>query len=252
MKTLIVYFLLVTSFVYGEIVSMKEVFPGQHRYSSLVVQATIKKKVEKGTPLCGGEKGIPVVKAWFGYVLIDGHHDVIANLTLGAEELMIRVVADLSALEGNGFWDEMEKQGWAYLYDLKGNRNIPPREFHLLEDDPNRYFVALTARRYADSKSAESSGAEYPLWIKIGKDIPFIEFKIADILWRHGIVYENEMGINPPEEFVEEARRVLIEANNPEFRIVPQRKHFSELGEFEALSSSSEASEIFKRQGRLI
>lgn len=237
MKAFIIYFLLITSFAYGEIVSMNEVFPGQHRYSSWHVQEKMKKKVEKGMPLCGGEKGIPVVKACFGYVLIDGHHDVIANLTLGAEELRIRIVADLSALEGNDFWNEMEKQGWAYLYDLSGNRNTPPRDFHLLEDDPNRYFAALTARRYADSKMVESSGAEYPLWIKIGKDIPFIEFKIADILWKHGIAYEYEMGESPPEEFVETARKILIEANNLELKIVPQRKHFSELGEIESISS---------------
>lgn len=192
---------------------------------------------------CGGEKGIPVVKAYFGYVLIDGHHDVIANLALGAEELRVGVVADLSVLEENEFWEEMEKQGWAYLYDLSGNRNIPPRKFYLLEDDPNRYFAALTVRRYADSKMAESSGAEYPLWIKIGKDIPFIEFKIADILWRHGFAYEYEMGESSPEEFVETARKILVEANNSGLRIVPQRKHFSELGEFESLSSRIETEE---------
>lgn len=231
MKTFVIYFILVASFSYGEIVSMDEVFPGQLRYSSLNVQKKMSKKMEKGMPICGGDKGIPVVKSYFGYVLIDGHHDVIASLALGEEELRVRVVADLSNLEGDNFWDEMERQGWAYLYDLDGNRKNPPREFHLLEDDPNRYFVTLTVRHYAKFNSVESSGAEYPLWLKIGKDIPFIEFKIADILWQHNIIYENEMGTNPPEEFVEEARRVLVEANNPELRIVPQRKHFSELNE---------------------
>lgn len=226
MKSIFIYFLFFASVCYGEIfLQMHEIHPGQLRYSSINVQEKINKKIERNVKEL---KGIPVVKACFGYVLIDGHHDVISSLALGVEELSAEVVKDLSDLNEDDFWDEMERQGYAYLYDLEGNRKTPPRDFQLLEDDPNRYFAAITARKYAGDLS-KSTGAEYPLWIKIGRDIPFIEFKISDILWRNQIVYQNEWGNTPSEEFIEVARMALTEANEPGIRVVAERVHYSKL-----------------------
>ena len=178
------------------------------------------------------KKAVPVVKAPFGYILADGHHDVLSSLALEATWIPVKVIADLNELSESEFWDEAEKLGFAYLYDLQGEHKIPPRDFSLLEDDPNRYFAAISARKFLeDGNFSNSTGADYPLWIKIGKDIPFIEFKIADVMWQHQIIYSYEMGKNPPEDFVEENTSCVLMAENiPGLRLIEERKHYSELG----------------------
>jgi hypothetical protein len=77
---------------------------------------------------------------------------------------------------------------WAYLYTTSGEKLLPPKKFSELKDDTNRYFAAITARKYTSNPdgSYASKGALYPLWIKVDKDIPFIEFKIANGLFAKG------------------------------------------------------------------
>lgn len=254
---IILSFLLVKSLACAEIavpisepvyLHISEIFPAQLRYSSQNVQEKINKKITQGHAWWNSEKAqwqyrydsgrsifsirkaIPVVKAPFGHVLTDGHHNVLASLALGAAWIPVKVIADMRELSESEFWDACEKIGLAYLYDLQGVRRTPPRKFDLLEDDPNRYFAAISARKCsAEGDLLNSAGAEYPLWIKAGKDTPFIEFKIADILWQHQIIYSYDMGKNPPEDFVEKARRVLSAAKVPGLQIIAERKHYSEL-----------------------
>ena len=119
-------------------------------------------------------EALPVVRAPFGLALTDGHHEVLSSLALGADLIPVKIIADLSALSEEEFWNEMEKKGWAYPYAIGGNRVTPPIDFALLKNDPNRYFAAISARKFPKGIHSESFGAEYPLWIKVGKDIPFI------------------------------------------------------------------------------
>lgn len=229
---------------------ISEIFPAQLRYASQNVQDKINKKImngdaqwsdanagweyryNNGRSIFSIKESIPVVKAPFGYIVIDGHHDVLSSLFLEATWLPVHMIADLSDLSEDQFWDEAERLGWAYLYNLQGQRQIPPRDFYLLEDDPNRYFAMISARKcLVDKDLINSIGAEYPIWVKVSNDIPFIELKIADILWQNQIVYSYDMGRNPPEEFVEEARRVLLAAEIPEIWIIPERKHYLELSD---------------------
>lgn len=227
-------------------VNYREIFPAQMRYSSQNVKDKIDRAQQKGYLICSenGEwnyqffngksiipekEALPVVKASFGYVLADGHHDVLSSLSVGAEWIPIKVIADLSHLSVEQFWKQAEQNGWAYLIDLNGEKQAtPPQSFQNLKDDSNRYFAAITARKYSADLSS-SVGAEYPLWIKVGKDIPFIEFKIADVLWRNGLVYQYEMGDEPPVEFVERARLVLLKSNIPGLKSVAVRTHYSQI-----------------------
>lgn len=229
-------------------VSYHQIFPAQLRYSSQNVTEKVGKAISKGNAawnekenkwilkydegksILSEKEALPVVLASFGYVLADGHHDVLSSIQLQAEMIPVRVIADLSQLEIEDFWKEAEKKGWAYLYAIGGQRSLPPQYFTDLQDDLNRYFAAITARKYVNEDMKESSGAEYPLWIKIGKDIPFIEFKISDVLWMHGLIYNEDLHGNPPtEEFVELARKVLLEANIEGLRVVPERTYFKDL-----------------------
>jgi hypothetical protein len=238
-------------------VSYQQIFPAQLRYSSQNVTEKVNKAIERkaavwnekdeswtfkynhGTSILSEKEALPVVISSFGYVLADGHHDVLSSIKLNAEMIPIKVIADLSHLDSQQFWEKAEKKGWAYLYQIGGEKSTPPATFSDLVDDPNRYFAAITARKYPKEGSNESFGAEYPLWVKVGKDIPFIEFKISDALWAQGFLYDEEQMGNPPSEDYEEfARKVLLEAEIQGLRVVPGRTHYSEIN-LEELSSKA-------------
>jgi hypothetical protein len=227
-------------------VDYHEIFPAQFRYASRNVEDKIEKAVQRGYASQNSEGGwtyeffegrsiipekeaLPVVRASFGYVLVDGHHEVLSSIALGADWIPIKIIADLGALTPERFWKEAEERGWAYLIDLHGIKHPePPATFDQLIDDSNRYFAAISARKYAADLSS-SIGAEYPLWIKIGKDTPFIEFKISDVLWRHQIIYDYEIGDRPPEELIEAARAALLAADVPGLKLVPSRQHYTQI-----------------------
>lgn len=229
-------------------IDSQQLFPSQLRYSNQNVQAKMDTaidsndavwnqerkrwnlKYDKGNSILNLEESIPVVKGPFGYVLTDGHHHMLASLKFGAKTVPIKVIADLSALDEKSFWIEMEKRGWAYPYNILGEPSPLPKDFKQLQDDPNRYFAALIARKCkSDGDINTSIGAEFPVWIKVGKDIPFIEFRISDALWKQELHYRYSMGLNPPVEFVEEARRILLKANIPGLRVISERQHYTEL-----------------------
>ncbi len=235
------------SYAYME---LSQIFPSQLRYSSENVRAKINETQRAGGAVWDEENAswvlkhddglsslhlddaVPVVKGPYGYYLCDGHHHILASMQFGAKTMPVKVIADLSALDETKFWEEMEKRGWAYPYNILGERATPPMDFKRLQDDPNRYFAALIARKCPPGGDLRTSrGAEYPVWIKVGQDIPFIEFRIADALWKQGLRYEYSMGSNPPEQFIEESRRILKEANIPGLKIVPERTHYLILSE---------------------
>jgi hypothetical protein len=146
-----------------------------------------------------------VVKAPFGYILADGHHKVMASIANGGLSVPCRLMDDLSS--STNFWKEAEARGYAYLVDIDGNRvDAPPASFDALVDDPNRYFAAITARKIV---GGVAKGPNNFLWIKKEDAPPFIEFKIADILYAHHFRYTYAMGSPPPPTVVEEAREIL-------------------------------------------
>ena len=219
----------------------EQIYPGQIRYSSYNVADKINKLKEKyavvwsseeqcwkyrfhdGTSVLSIQDALPVVRAPFGYVLIDGHHDVLSSLAVHAKMIPIKVVDDLQVLSLDEFWRCAEERGYVYLYNTNGEKSIALNSFSDLLDDPNRYFAAITARKYNTKViGTDSKGAEFPLWIKINKGIPFIEFKIANALFAKGFVYDPETMGNPPkDEVTEQARAILLAANIPGLSIIP-------------------------------
>jgi hypothetical protein len=228
-------------------VSYDQIHPGQIRYSKLNTAEKVGKlkkkkaaifiedsksyeyKYHKGTSVLSKKDALPVVKTNFGYVLTDGHHDVMSSLELKAKMIPIKITDDLSHLSKDAFWKLAEEKGLAYLVNINGDNGLPPASFADLIDDSNRYFAAITARKYIDEKNGtfNSKGADYPLWIKINKDIPFIEFKIANALFAKGFVYEpTKMGNPPRQEVIEQARQILREAKIVGLRLVTEVTHY--------------------------
>ena len=236
-------------------IPLESLFPAQCRYSCINVAEKIQKivrrrgsiwntdkgnirgkwvgKWRKGTSVFPPVKAFPVIKAKWGYVLIDGHHHVLAGIALGSTEIPIKIIDDYSSLGKNEFWNKMELNHYAHLYNLTGNKIDPPSSFSELQDDPNRYFSLLLCRKYSlddiYSKKPEGEGAKYPVWLKIGKDIPFVEFVIADILWKGGIVYDPKYGNDIPEKELEKARELVIKAEIPGLKVVKEKTYLRDI-----------------------
>ncbi|MBA3238040.1 MAG: hypothetical protein H0T62_06780 [Parachlamydiaceae bacterium] len=228
-------------------VHFRNLFPSQLRFSTQNVKQKVRNILKKknavwdestsqwsykyydGLSALSEKDSIPVVKAPFGYALIDGHHNVLSNIAVSSEWIPVKVIDDYSHLSIDAFWAKTELMGWAYLKTINGKKSVPPILFSELQDDPNRYFAAIAARKYKNEADRDSSGAEYPVWVKVGKDIPFIEFMISDAMWKRGLVYSYDMGDNPPIEFVESARQVLLESDLKGLRVIPSRIHYKDL-----------------------
>lgn len=115
---------------------------------------------------------------------IDRHHLIRACWELGAKEIDILQIADLSHLEIEEFWDVMKKAKWVYLADQFGNgphhEKFLPVDIRGLADNPYRSLSWMVR---------EAKGFEK-------ENIPFIEFYWAD-LFRQYIEFDpsSEVGI---------------------------------------------------------
>lgn len=190
-------------------VKLSELRPTQVRYSSANVKDKINKAIKQGdTDKCfsffkydngksiySNKDAIPVVATdsqFPLYYLVDGHHSVLASLQVKAQTIPIKIVAIYYPKpDTDFFWEWMQKKHFSFLKDIDGSLRIP-KNFNSLTDDPLRYFAAISARKFEkDTTYENSTGHEYPLWVKIGKDIPFIEFFIADAL-KDSVTYSYE------------------------------------------------------------
>jgi hypothetical protein len=230
-----------------EFVAIERIAPGQSRYASLNVEEKVIQAQKRGgalrnngrwvpayrngTTIFTENNALPVVRSPQGLILVDGHHDVRASIALGATEVPIKIIADLSGLSLEEFWRVAEEKGYVYPYAKGGIYRRPARSFMDMEDDSNRYFAAITARKCLDSRTenAHSIGADYPLWIKVGKDIPFIEFKIADTLYEHGFIYDLNEQNTPSDETIEKARAILTAHTVPGLRLVKSRTYYADI-----------------------
>lgn len=249
---------LVTDYpVYVGYITITDIRPGQLRYSQQNVDAKIKAAVKKGwatqradgslqpqffnnTSIIPEDQALPVVAGpkHIGLVLVDGHHDTISSLQAKAATIPIKVVANLSNLSTPRFWQEVAKRNFVYPYDIKGQHlaKLPTKwswgPKGNLQDDSNRYFAAISARKCAkkDQPANESTGADYPVWVKVGKDIPFIEFMISDALTKAGLHYTPAMGEDfskePLKSFAEAARTALRANPIKGLKLVPERTYF--------------------------
>jgi hypothetical protein len=112
-------------------------------------------------PVITGLKGEPY--------LIDHHHLARALYEEGLKSVFVTVVADLSRLPADHFWNMMDFHGWTHPYDAKGRRrpySELPKTVKSMEDDPYR---SLAGELRAMGGFAKDS-------------TPFSEFLWADFL----------------------------------------------------------------------
>jgi hypothetical protein len=112
-------------------------------------------------PVITGLKGEPY--------LIDHHHLARALYEEGLKSVFVTVVADLSRLPADHFWNMMDFHGWTHPYDARGRRrpySELPKTVKTMEDDPYR---SLAGELRAIGGFAKDS-------------TPFSEFLWADFL----------------------------------------------------------------------
>jgi|GEM_PF-2101425 len=216
-------------------ITITDLTPGQLRYSQLNVNEKIAAARKKNSRYNNNTSilstPLPVILAPFGPVLVDGHHDTLASIALGATTIPVFVLQDFSTLTVEEFWQQATKEGLVYPYTLDNKYQLPTT-FDALQDDPNRFFAALIARKCVKDPntgamiavaSPKTKLGDYPVWIKFGNKIPFIEFKISDTLKAHGLVYNNAWGENVSVEFVEAARAILLKYPITGLKVIPVR-----------------------------
>jgi hypothetical protein len=103
------------------------------------------------------------------HYLIDHHHLALALHEEGLDSVFVTVVADLSRLPEDHFWNMMDFKGWTHPYDGKGRRRPYadlPTTVRDLKDDPYRSLAG--EMRYRGGFAKDST--------------PFAEFLWADFL----------------------------------------------------------------------
>jgi hypothetical protein len=121
-----------------------------------------------------GNHMIPVILgAKDRHYVIDHHHLARALHEEGVEDILTTVVADLSSLDKDAFWFNLDNRSWMHPYDDQGKRRDYmdiPKSINALIDDPFRSLAGGLRRVGGFAKDTT----------------PFSEFLWADFL-RRGI-----------------------------------------------------------------
>lgn len=225
-------------------VQLTQVQPSQHRYAKANVNEKINYalrnkdvwlndhhdyigKYDQGRSIYDLKDAFPVIKVKDTYVLIDGHHSALASLILKCQTIPVKIIREWPNPLDDIFWRWAESQDLAYLKKRDGSISYKLPSLATMEDDPLRYFVAQSARKFDNSLNYETSfGAEYPLWIKIGKDLPFIEWIITDHLHILGFTYQNGDEASGLQPLIEKARALLSQYPLPFVKIITSKERF--------------------------
>jgi hypothetical protein len=111
---------------------------------------------------------IPTVAGLGGrFFIVDHHHLGRALSEVGVASGPFQVIGDLSALDEEQFWPEMERRNWVHPYDEHGCKqdfSQIPLQLKELRDDPYRSLAGFVRRAGGYQKSPA----------------PFVEFLWAD------------------------------------------------------------------------
>jgi hypothetical protein len=153
-----------------------------------------------------------------GIAVVDGNHETLASIYVGAKTIPTIVVADYSNRSSNEVaLREMEKDGLAYMKKLNGKTDYKLVLLSDLVDDPNRFLLSVVSRRVKviqidGEAKLESHASGHDVIVKFEEGTPFIEFICADILYENGIVYDPTWGENIPKKVIKQIRKILIKA----------------------------------------
>lgn len=119
-----------------------------------------------------GNHAIPVILGPKGrsYV-IDHHHLCRALHEEGQDSVLVNVVADLSSLELDAFWFNLDCRGWTHPFDENGHRRPytdVPKSMAELRDDPYRSLAGEL--RFAGGYAKDTTPFSEFLWANFLRD----------------------------------------------------------------------------------
>lgn len=161
---------------------------------------------DNGRSLYPAEDPVEAVWTSEGPVLVDGHHSVGASYFAGAQSIAVTILDERKYLDlaGEDLWAELVGDSRAFLTLRDGITQLAkPPIFPELFDDPNRFWVAALAKKIITSQkegplpivSKVKQLVAEPLWAKVNNEVPFMEFYLAQALYKQGIVYQPEWGL---------------------------------------------------------
>ena len=128
---------------------------------------------ERSAQRAGEYLGRHMVPAVLGpkrrYYLVDHHHLALALHEEKQKDVLVTVMADLSALPKTTFWTYLDNRAWCHPYDAAGKRRTfddIPKDVSELADDPYRSLAGELRRAGGFAKDTT----------------PFSEFLWADFL----------------------------------------------------------------------
>jgi hypothetical protein len=186
---------------------------------------------DNGKSMYGIEDAIPVFKGFDGNLyLIDGHHKVLASMESKAKSVPVLVLDDLSDLPEEKFWEAAIAKNYAYLYNMNGEQQLPPKSFNDLIDDSLSYFASITSFKCATQQPSHqkdfNKNLDNPLWIKTVNSQPFIEFTLANELYKKKFqfVSQDRLSKDRLDSKIEEARKLLFGTSIEGAIILPKNK----------------------------
>lgn len=214
------------------------------------------------------------------YIIIDGHHEAYAAVLLGSRKVAVEIIADYTRdgrwlpdgtwedlkkareWKADEIWDDLKANGKTLLEQPSSELAAQPPNLKGMVDNPNRFLARILSLRVlienedkgepARIIKAQSRGARAPLWIKINKGIPFIEFYLAKIFSEEaGVTYQAEWGESDvPEEVVEDCRNALIKAQSKAAAKTPLERQASDyaLLRLPLIHSQEEAERLAKKK----
>lgn len=220
-------------------VNLSQILPSQHRFAAgnvndkvakvLALKGQLRPQYDNGKSLYSPNEAIPAIAVNNSYVITDGHHSALASLQLHYQTLPINIIDQWEAPLDDEFWFWAEQKHYAYLKKMDGTISYHLPQLTHLEDDPLRYFASISSRKFYGTLSLEdSTGAEFPLWIKVKKDVPFIEWQLTDHLRAHGFSYHYGDENERLQFLIEHARAILINHPLPALKLVPEKQRYDD------------------------
>lgn len=226
-------------------VNIQLLYPAQIRYSSKNVQDKIREILSKSSMFYGDKNflefkhAIPAILRSDGtFVVCDNHHTFMAIKALGRTKVAVKTI---DVYQGNNerFWEWAIAHDYAYLETIDGQKVLPPLSWEELIDDPIRYFITKSARKFEQDLTIKHSiGYEYPLWVKIKQgQRNFIEFIMANYLYAHGFscTYEDIEDAEIFKTLVAQARSIFIKHPIEGSDILKTHSHYTKSYEIKKL-----------------
>lgn len=211
----------------GEIdfVDPRQIRPGQFRYSIENVNRHLQDMAEENQlewdhtrrrwerhrkALLSLDEAVPVIRTDRGYLLLDGHHHVMAALYLRSRKFPVHVVEDLTGRSQNYQARRIRELQLTNYRGLDGNWHRISW-FSRMQDDPLLMVVRRLRFRIVMKSDGHirGSGSSFPVWIAFKGD-PYAELKIADALHAAGFRLPQNFSGEVSPEMEEQIRRHLV------------------------------------------